>query len=648
MSDIMDGFVMIEAAVASGSNSRVIGLAYSGGKMKLPGWKFPVVVDLAGMTVPESVPLLSNHENKTASRVGMVKAEIEDFSLTIDGEIVSSGDIATGIIEQAKAGADWQLSIGAEVKNAELVKGSREVNGQVHAGPFYHIKESVLREVSVVPVGADMSTSMKLAASFNLFNPQGERMDKETTPEVTVKAETATKEATPTEVKASGEPDKIQAALDAERQRVNDIQTLCNGEHVEIEREAISAGWDMDQVRAKLLDAIRTERPQADFNIAVKRESSAGDSMKQLEAAMCLRMGIDDDIMVKSYGELVLDQADRIRDISLKAMFERCLQAEGMSVPASFGNDTIKAAFSTVSLPGILGNVANKKLLQSFNAQPVIATRLCSTGDLNDFKLNERFRLTDAGDLQPIGADGEIKDGKLVEEKASNQLETFAKKFVLTRKMVINDDLGAFMKVPTAMGNRAARLIDQLFFTRLLANPTQGDGSKLFSTKHNNLLSGADSVLAKESLGKAIQSFLDQTDADGQPINVEPQFLLVPTALKHWAIELTRSAALIIAGGAESTVRPALNALADENLNVISSPYLANPKYTGSSDKAWYLFGNPNQIDTFEIGFLKGKRTPTVEHGETDFNTLGMWFRVYFDLGVREQDFRGMVKGAGE
>jgi hypothetical protein len=578
----------------------------------------------------------------------MVKAEIEDFALTIDGEIVSSGDIAAGIIEQAKAGADWQLSIGAEVKNAELVKGSREVNGQVHAGPFYHVKESVLREVSVVPVGADMSTSMKLAASFNLFNPQGERMEKETTPEVTAKAETVTKEATPTEVKASGEPDKIQAALDEERQRVNDIQTLCNGEHVEIEREAISAGWDMDQVRAKLLDAIRTERPQADFNIAVKRESSAGDSMKQLEAAMCLRMGIDDAIMVKSYGEPVLDQADKIRDISLKAMFERCLQAEGMSVPASFGNDTIKAAFSTVSLPGILGNVANKKLLQSFNAQPVIATRLCSTGDLNDFKLNERFRLTDAGDLQPIGADGEIKDGKLVEEKASNQLETFAKKFVLTRKMVINDDLGAFMKVPTAMGNRAARLIDQLFFTRLLANPTQGDGSKLFSTKHNNLLSGADSVLAKESLGKAIQSFLDQTDADGQPINVEPQFLLVPTALKHWAIELTRSAALIIAGGAESTIRPALNALADENLNVISSPYLANPKYTGSSDKAWYLFGNPNQIDTFEIGFLKGKRTPTVEHGETDFNTLGMWFRVYFDLGVREQDFRGMVKGAGE
>ncbi len=47
------------------------------------------------------------------------------------------------------------------------------------------------------------------------------------------------------------------------------------------------------------------------------------------------------------------------------------------------------------------------------------------------------------------------------------------------------------------------------------------------------------------------------------------------------------------------------------------------------------------------LTLFRGKRTPTVERGETDFNTLGMWFRVYFDLGVREQEHRGMVKSAG-
>lgn len=212
--------------------------------------------------------------------------------------------------------------------------------------------------------------------------------------------------------------------------------------------------------------------------------------------------------------------------------------------------------------------------------------------------------------------------------------------------MIINDDLGAFMKVPTAMGNRAARLIDQLFFSRLLANPVQADGKSLFSTAHKNILGGASSALSAESLKKAIQLYLDQTDADGQPIAVEPKYLLVPTALKHLAVELTRGATLIMSGS-DNTVRPAINVLADENLQVVSSPYLGNSAYTGSSQSAWYLFGSPNTIDTFELGFLKGKRTPTVERGETDFNTLGMWFRVYFDLGVREQDHRGMVKANG-
>jgi hypothetical protein len=255
--------------------------------------------------------------------------------------------------------------------------------------------------------------------------------------------------------------------------------------------------------------------------------------------------------------------------------------------------------------------------------------------------------MTYVGVLLPVGPVGVIKAGGLIEDSAKNQLDTYGKKFCLTRKMIINDDLGAFMKVPVAMGNRAARLIDQLFFKRLLGNPTQSDGKALFHANHKNLLTGTTSALSHSSLAKAIQLFLDQVDADDQPISVEPRYLLVPTALKHTAIELTRGATLVMSGGSDSTIRPALNVLVDENLEVVSSPYLANGTYTGHSDAAWYLFGHPGQVDTFEIGFLNGKRTPTVEQGETDFNTLGMWFRVYFDIGVREQDHRGMVKANG-
>lgn len=675
----MTEFTLIEAA--NGAKPKVMGIAYSGGKMNLPGWKHPVVVDLAGMDIPETVPLLTNHENKTDSRVGIISASIKDNALEISGEIVSDSKDAQDIVAQGKAGADWQLSIGADVKECELVKSSRSVNGQEIQGPFYHVTKSTLREVSVVAVGADAHTSMKVTAQFNLSknNIEGESMTEENKNNVSAadetvnteqekkqetaalaakeneaekKPEQAKAEATPAAITASATDvsatakEAAVAAVKAERERVSAIQGICNGEFPEIEKQAIASGWTPEVVTKKVLETIRAERPAASVNISVKAKPEGGEMRKTLEAAMSLRCGVDADTLEKSYGAQTVEAGMKEMDMPLKQLLVECMKLDGIPYSRGFDNETIRAAFSSVSLPGILSNVANKKLLQSYEAQPIIATKLCSTGDLNDFKENDRFRLTDVGDLLPIAADGEIKDGGIIEESAKNQLDTYGKKFCLTRKMIINDDLGAFMKVPTAMGNRAARLIDQLFFSRLLANPTQADGKSLFSSAHKNILGGASSALSAESLKKAIQLFLDQVDADGQPISVEPRYLLVPTALKHQAIELTKGATLIMSGS-DNAVRPALNVLADEHLQVVSSPYLGNSAYEGNSQTGWYLFGDPKTIDTWEIGFLKGKRTPTVERGETDFNTLGLWFRVYFDLGVREQDHRGMVKANG-
>ena len=674
----MNEFTLIEAA--GGARPKIVGTAYSGGKMSLPGWKNPVVVDLSGMELPESVPLLANHENRTSARIGMVSASVKNNMLEISGEIISEGSEAADIVAQSKAGADWQLSIGADVKECELVRGKREVNGQVFDGPFYHVRKSSLREVSVVAVGADAHTSMKVTAKFDLINPnpeeEGDKDNMNENKDVEAKADVkpevkpeAKPEAKP-EIKAEAKPeiqaaqpevkpepapvdvaaaarDAAAAAVKAERERVAAIRAICDGEFPEIEKDAISAGWTPEVVTKKVLETIRAERPAANVHISVKTEPEGDSLRKTIEAAMCLRCGISADDLEKSYDGKTIEAGMKEMDMPLKQLLVECMKLDGIPYGRGFDNETIRAAFSSVSLPGILSNVANKKLLKSFESQPVIATKLCSTGDLNDFKENDRFRLTDVGDLLPVGADGESKDGGVTEEAAKNQLDTYGKKFVLTRKMIINDDLGAFMKVPVAMGNRAARLIDQLFFSRLLKNPVQLDGKALFSAAHKNLLTGATSALSSDSLKKAIQMFLDQVDADGQPISVEPKFLLVPTALKHLAIELTRGATLITAGGADNVVRPALNILADENLQVVSSPYLANSSYEGASAAGWYLFGRPGVVDTFEIGYLKGRRTPTVERGETDFNTLGVWFRVYFDVGVREQDHRGMVKANG-
>ena len=182
----------LEITAAAGKKPTVKGVAYSGGKMRLFGWSHPVVVDLSGMTNPESVPLLANHENYTLSRVGVIAASVVDGHLEISGEIVAEGDLADNIVAQGKAGADWQLSIGAEVVAAELVEeGKRTVNGIEHDAPFYHVTKSTLREVSVVAVGADQATHMKVTAKLELkgnsiMEPQ--KKNEEAKPQVTATA----------------------------------------------------------------------------------------------------------------------------------------------------------------------------------------------------------------------------------------------------------------------------------------------------------------------------------------------------------------------------------------------------------------------------------------------------------------------------
>ncbi|MDA1142438.1 MAG: Mu-like prophage major head subunit gpT family protein [Planctomycetota bacterium] len=120
---------------------------------------------------------------------------------------------------------------------------------------------------------------------------------------------------------------------------------------------------------------------------------------------------------------------------------------------------------------------------------------------------------------------------------------------------------------------------------------------RLFKVANASYKEGADTALSADSLAEAIQMFLDQVDADKQPINVNPKFLVVPTALKMTARELLNSTYFFSVGATDKKRIPTYNALADENLEVVSSPYPSNANYTGSSGKAWYLFADPAMVN---------------------------------------------------
>lgn len=137
-----------------GGRAKVSGIAYTGGKMRLLGWARPVVLDFAGMSVPESVPLLAGHKKNTLGRVGLVSAKVKANHLVISGDIGTDSGLCEEIGSHGWAGADWHISIGVEVDCAGLVlEGSRNINGAEQQAPFYNITKCSLREVCFVAEG---------------------------------------------------------------------------------------------------------------------------------------------------------------------------------------------------------------------------------------------------------------------------------------------------------------------------------------------------------------------------------------------------------------------------------------------------------------------------------------------------------------
>ena len=682
----------IEAKKDAPSGFQVSGKAYTGIAMNVWAWSPPVVVDLSGLKASGKVPLLIDHRNEVDARLGQVSVETDGKTLSFQGQIVSESDQAKEIIRQMESKEPWQTSIGAKPvpgKSEEVTEGSREINGRNHKAPFIHIKAAKLNEISVVPVGADSNTKMVAASNCPFYldvsedpafsdirakyqssnyeldekeeqleasGEASEPIEEVHMPDEDVKTEDV--KATSKTALLEAEKEKI---LSQEREAVKarnaENREICNGEFPDIEAKAIDECWEPDRTRKEVLKELRAKRPSPEFNISVPDKPEGDKLYKVLEAALCMKGNLSGDCLMQNhkFTEEIVSKAEDYM-LSLGDLMVVVARAEGKTKLENFSggrkDQIIRAAFSTISLPGILNNVANKQLLRGYNMVQSYADILTSPGNLSDFKEHEMYRMTDLGDLEPLAKDGSFVHGDMTEAKSVNQLDTYGKIFGLSRKNIINDNLGAFNRIPRAYGNKGRMKKDKLFFTALLANATF-QGAALFSTTHLNYDDGTDSAISFAALQAMVQLFDDQVDADGDPIAVNPRFWVVPTKWRVTANEIAGSTTKTVSGGdsqagVAAVTYPVANMFSEMGLTVLAPPWLSNSNFTNYSTEGHYLFGNPNEVDTFQMGYLDGKRTPTVEFADTDFSTLGMLFRVYFDLGCKPIDYRGMVFFKGE
>ncbi|MBB3205444.1 hypothetical protein FHS27_001244 [Rhodopirellula rubra] len=625
--------------------------AYTGGAMRLGGWPYPVVVDLAGMRVTrKSRPILKDHDR--GSIVGHTDdITINDKSLVVAGVISGVGTTAQEVIATSENGFPWQASLGASADKVVFIPEGKiaQANGREQKGPVYIARKSTLGEVSFVALGADDNTEARVAAGnyADVEDPGNEPEETDTDPTddlepVNASLNMSTKPKTETKPAEKSPVDEMRAEAAAESRRISGIRKLCTEKHPDIEADAIEQGWSITKTE---LAVLRSERPKA----PEQTQNSPRHDRVVLEAAACLSVGIEEKVLLASYGEKTLNAADPFRHIGLRELVAECARSEGIDVPRVFGDGTatIRAGFSSMSLPSIMENVMNKTLLAAYQNTPIAAFDLCSVGTVTDFKEVARYRLLGTGGFEQVAPDGELKHGKLSEQKYSNKADTYGQILTLTRHDIINDDLSAFMDIPRQMGRSGAESIDDLFFTLLLKN------AGFFSSANANLLQGADTKFGPDALTVAKTTFRKQKAGPGgkpkdqKPINIRPEYLVVPVELETEAELLMGSSQLMIDAQGSPTKIPVDNPHRNK-YRIISTPHLSDSYYPGASAAAWYLFANPNVLPAFEIVFLNGRRTPIIERVEMPPNTLGMGFRSYIDFGVNSQDHRAAVKVAGE
>jgi hypothetical protein len=625
-------------------------VAYTGGAMRLGGWPYPVVVDLAGMKVTrKSRPILKDHDR--GSIVGHTNdIVVNESRLEVAGVISGVGNTAQEVIATSENGFPWQASLGANADKVVFIPEGKTAtaNSREFKGPVYIARKSTLGEVSFVALGADDDTEARISAGQTGDDedfdnePSDDTMELDDSEIEPVNASLDLDSTKPKRPVTSGVVSKMRIEAANESKRIAGIRNVCASKHTEIEARAIEEGWSVTKTE---LAVLRIERPKAPDQQA----SQPMFRREVLEAACCLSVGLDESKLLKAFGERTLNAADPIRHIGLRELVAECARLEGHDIPRVFGDGTatIRAGFSTMSLPGILENVMNKTLLAAYESSPIAAFDLCSIGTVSDFKEISRYRLLGTGGFEKVAPDGELKHGKLSDQKYSNKADTYGQILALTRHDIINDDLNAFMDIPRQMGRSGAESIDELFFTLLLKNIA------FFSSGNGNLLSGPETKFGPESLTIAKTTFRKQKAGPGnkakdqKPINIRPEFLVVPVELETDAELLMGSAQLMIDAQGTPTKIPVDNPHRNK-YRVISSPHLSDSYYPGASGSAWYLFANPNVLPAFEIVFLNGRRTPVIERVEMPPNTLGMGFRSYLDVGVNSQDPRAAVKIIGE
>lgn len=454
-----------------------------------------------------------------------------------------------------------------------------------------------------------------------------------------VVAPTAAAGASKMDIEASLADNRKQIA--AQFRKSAEIQAKAAG-YPMIAAKAIEDDWSIEKVELEVIKAKQIQAQGARTTSFTSAQNAPENMPQVLEAALCITRKQKD--VEKQFDDKTLQAAHSQfrRGAGLQQIMLMAAAANGMQITPGMRITTgnirevlahccpdgrqIQAAFSTLSLPGILSNVANKEILQGYMEEDAVWREIAQIKSVSDFKTVTSYRMLDNMEYEKLGAGGVIKHGTLGEESFTRSVDTYAKMFSLTRQDIINDDLGAFDDLRNRIGRGGAIKLNDLFWVTFLGNL-----GTIFTTGRTNYISGSTTNLGTDGVGLGLgqKAWRQRTSpsADGSKrLSGTAKFILVPPELE------TIADALYAARNIASVKVSDVNTFANKYQPIVANQ-LSDSSITGYSTTAWYLLGDKSQGSPVVVSFLNGQETPTVESADADFNTLGIQFRGYHDFG---------------
>lgn len=243
-------------------------------------------------------------------------------------------------------------------------------------------------------------------------------------------------------------------------------------------------------------------------------------------------------------------------------------------------------------------------------------------------------------------------------------LKTYEASFRIKRLDLLTDRTGIVgRRMATWLGD-TAYIYDQIAHDLLFTNPTGYDGVALFATTHPRGPSGANqsntttSALSFSTFDTAMQTGASLRDANGRPLMISYDTLIVGPKLAATAREITGSNERIVAvdnSGAESGTRVAAAALPNQKgiqifdggaVKVVVDPRMP---LGGTQDDYWYLIDTKRGASPVAGYEFRSPEAVTQDRMEDDSRFESDEFRysiecdVVFGAGVWQVAYAGIL-----